>query len=106
MDKGAKDKLAGSPGENGGGQDAQKDLHSRTGGDKMKGKTQERMERRSRKRSSNDGSEKMERVGDRQGKLEGHCSTGQSPQRAVRPMEELTDKHNCAQLCLPVNTTH
>jgi hypothetical protein len=27
MDKGAKDKLAGSPGENGGGQDAQKDLH-------------------------------------------------------------------------------
>ena len=31
MDKGAKDKLAGSPGENGEGQDAQKDLHSRTG---------------------------------------------------------------------------
>ena len=30
-DKGTKDKLAGSPGENGGGQDAQKDLHSRTG---------------------------------------------------------------------------
>ena len=37
MDKGAKDKLAGSPGENGGGQDAQKDLHSRTGRDKMNG---------------------------------------------------------------------
>jgi hypothetical protein len=34
----------------------------------MKGKTQERMERRSRKRSSSAGSEKMERVGDRQGK--------------------------------------
>jgi hypothetical protein len=53
----------------------------------MKGKTQERMERGSRKRSSSDGSE-MERVGDRQGKMEGHCSTGRSPQRAVVPMEE------------------
>ena len=51
MDKGAKGKLAGSPGENGGGWDAQKDLHSRTGRDKTKRKTQERMERRSRKRS-------------------------------------------------------
>ena len=30
MDKGAKYKLARSPGDNGGGQDAQKDLHSRT----------------------------------------------------------------------------
>jgi hypothetical protein len=39
MDKGAKDKLAGSPGENGGRQDAQKDLHSRTGRDEMKRKT-------------------------------------------------------------------
>jgi hypothetical protein len=64
MDKGAKDKLAGSPGENGGGQDAQKDLHSRTGRDVTKKKTQERMERRSRKRSSSAGSEKTERVGD------------------------------------------
>ena len=43
----------------------EKDLHSRTGGDKTEGKTQERMERRSRKRSSSDGSEKMDRVGDR-----------------------------------------
>ena len=66
MDKAAKDKLAGSPGENGGGQDAQNDLHSRTGRDEMKRKTQEKMERRSRKRSSSVGSEKMERVGDRQ----------------------------------------
>jgi hypothetical protein len=33
MDKGAKDKLARSPGENIGGQDAPKDLHSRTGRD-------------------------------------------------------------------------
>jgi hypothetical protein len=65
MDKGAKDKLARSPGENGGGQDAQKDLHSRTRWDEMKGKTQERMERRSRKRSLSVGSEKMERSGDR-----------------------------------------
>jgi len=63
--KGAKDKLAGSPGENGGGKDAQKDLHSRTGRDETKRKTQERMERRSRKRSSSVGSEKLERVCDR-----------------------------------------
>jgi len=34
------------------------------------------------------GSEKMERVGGRQEKMEGHCSTGQSQQRAVVPMEE------------------
>jgi hypothetical protein len=65
MDEGAKDKLAGSPGENGGGQGAQKDLHSRTGRDKTKRKTKERMERRSRKRSSCAGSEKIERFGDR-----------------------------------------
>ena len=92
MDKGAKDMFAGSPGENGGEQDAQKDLHQRTGGDEMKGNTQERMERRSRKRSSSAGSKKMERVGDRQGKMEGHCSTGQSPQRAVVPMEEKEEE--------------
>jgi hypothetical protein len=64
MDNGAKDKLAGSPGENGG-QDDQKDLHSRTGRNEMKRKTQERMERRSKKRSSSAGSEKMEKVGDK-----------------------------------------
>jgi len=45
------------------------------------------MERRSGKRSSV-GSEKMERVGDRQGQMERYCSTGQSPQRAVAPMKE------------------
>ena len=78
MDKRAKDKLDRSPGENGGGQNAQKDLHPRTGRDEMKGKIQERMERGSRKRSSSAGSEKMERVGDRQGKMEGYYSTGQS----------------------------
>jgi len=40
-------------------------VHSRTGRDETKRKTQERMERRSRKRSSSAGSGKMERVGDR-----------------------------------------
>jgi hypothetical protein len=30
----------------------------------------------------------MERVGDRREKMEGSCSTGQSPQRAVVPVEE------------------
>jgi len=39
-----------------------KNLHSRTGRDEKKGKTQEKMERESRKRSSSAGSEKMERV--------------------------------------------
>ena len=65
MDKGATDKLFRSPGENGEGQDAQKDLHSRTGRDETKGKTQKRKERGSRKSSSSAVSEKMERVGDR-----------------------------------------
>jgi hypothetical protein len=57
--------LAGSPGENEGGQDAQKDLYSRTGRAETKRRTQERMKRRSGKRSSSVGSEKMERVCDR-----------------------------------------
>jgi len=47
-----------------------KDLRPRIGRDETKRKTQERMERRSRKRSSSAGSEKMEAVGDRQGKIE------------------------------------
>jgi hypothetical protein len=42
-----------------------KDLHSLTGRDETKEKTQERMEGRSRKRSSSAGSEKIERVGDK-----------------------------------------
>jgi len=42
-----------------------KNLHAGTGRDETKRTTQERMERRSRKRSSSAGSEKMERVGDR-----------------------------------------
>ena len=45
MDKRTKAKLVRAPGENGGRQNAQKDLHSRNGGDEAKGKTQERMER-------------------------------------------------------------
>ena len=88
MNKRAKDKLVRSPRENGGEQDAQKDLHSRTGRDEKKGKTQKKMERGSKRRSSSAGSEKMERVGGRQEKMEGHCSTAQSPQWAVVPIEE------------------
>jgi len=65
MDKRAKDKLVRSPRENEGGFDAQKDLHSKTGRDEKKGKTQEKMGRGSRNRSSSAGSEKMERVGGR-----------------------------------------
>jgi hypothetical protein len=30
----------------------------------------------------------MERVGNRKGRIERYCSTGQSPQRAVAPTEE------------------
>jgi len=46
------------------------------------------MERGSRKRSSSAGSEKWrDLVADRK-KMEGHCSTGQSPQWAVVPVEE------------------
>ena len=76
-----------APTENGG-QDAQKDLHSRTRRDEKKGKTQKRMESGSSKRSSSAGSEKIERVDGRQEKMEGHCSTSQSLQWAVVPMEE------------------
>jgi len=65
MDKRATDKLVRSPRENGGGQDAQKDLHSRTGRDEKEGKTEEKMEKGNRKRSSSAGSEKMETVGGR-----------------------------------------
>jgi hypothetical protein len=88
MDKGAKNKLARSPGENGGGQDAQKDLNPRTGRDETAGKTQERMERECRRRFSSAGSEKMDRADDWQEKMEGRSSAGQSPQQSVVPMEE------------------
>ena len=65
-----------------------KDLRPRIGRDETKRKTQEKKERRSGKRSSSAGSEKMERVGDRQGQMERYFSTGQSPQRAVATTEE------------------
>ena len=39
-------------------------------GTRRKGKSQEKMEKLSRKRSSSAGSDKMERVGDRQEKME------------------------------------
>jgi hypothetical protein len=45
------------------------------------------MESGSRKRSSSVRSEQMERFGDRK-KMEGYCSTDQSAQRAVVPVEE------------------
>ena len=51
MDKRAKNNLVRSPRENGRGKVAQKDLHSRTGKNEKKGKTQKKMERGSRKRS-------------------------------------------------------
>jgi len=53
-----------SPREYGGGEDTQKDLHSRTGRDE-KGKNQKKIERRSRKIFLRVGSEKMEKVGGR-----------------------------------------
>jgi hypothetical protein len=34
----------------------------------------------------------MERVGERYEKMEGSCSTGQNPQRAVVPVEEEEEK--------------
>ena len=63
-------------------------MHKKIFIQELEGKTQERMERGSRKRSSSARSEKMERVSDRQEKMEQYCLTGQSPQRAVAPMEE------------------
>ena len=88
MDKRAKDKLVGSPRENGGGQDAQKDLHSRAGRDENKGKTQEKIERGSRKRSSSAGNEKRERVGGRQEKNGRTLFDRLKPKWVVVPMEE------------------
>ena len=64
MDKGATDKLARAPGENGRRQDAQKDLQPTTGRDETERKTQKKMERASR-RSSSARNEKMEIVTDR-----------------------------------------
>ena len=59
----------------------------RIGRNETKRKTQKRMERRSGKRSSSAGSEKMEIDGDR-AKWRDIVRQGQSPQRAVAPTEE------------------
>jgi len=53
---------------------------------------QGKMERGSRKRSSSAGSKKMDKVGGRKEKMEGHCSTGTTAQWTVVPMEEEEDK--------------
>jgi hypothetical protein len=37
----------------------------------------------------------MERVGDREGKMQRYCSTGQSPQGAVAPTEEEEVNKKC-----------
>ena len=87
MDKRAKDKLVRSPRENGVGQDAQKDLRSRTGRDE-KGKTKKRWkEEVERDLQVLEVRRWRELVADMK-KMEGECSTGQSPQWAVVPMEE------------------
>jgi hypothetical protein len=44
-------------------------------------------------------SEKMARVGDREEKMDGYCSTGQSPQRAVVPMEKKKRRSIVNVLC-------
>jgi hypothetical protein len=51
------------------------------------------MEKGSGKRYSSAGSEKVEKDGDRQKKMEGHCSTGQSSYRAVVPVEEEEEEY-------------
>jgi hypothetical protein len=71
----------------------------------MKGKTQERVEGGSRKRSSSPRSEKMDRVGDRyKKKMEEYFSTGQSKQWAAVPMEGRRRRYrylaNCTEKCL------
>ena len=79
-----------------------KNLHSKTARDKVKRKTQERKERGSRKRSSSARGEKMDSVGDRQEKMERYCTTGQSPQRAVVPMEEDINIYCMHSMCVCV----
>jgi hypothetical protein len=65
------------------------------------------MDRGSRKRSSSARREKMERVGDRQEKMEGYCSTGHNPQRAVVPMErERERERECVCVCVHSTQTN
>jgi hypothetical protein len=63
--KGAKDKLVRSPRENGGGWDAQKDLHSRTQRPRRRGKPTKGWKEEAERDLPSAGSEKMERVGGR-----------------------------------------
>jgi hypothetical protein len=60
---------------------------------------------KSRKRSSSFGSERMDRVGYRQGKMERYFSTGQSPQQAVAPMEEEEESVTKTATLLDVSRT-
>jgi len=51
----------------------------------------------------------MERVGDRKGKMERYCSTGQSPQRAVAPTEEEEEEEGrsaCSSATVYTKTPH
>ena len=88
MNKRAKDKLVGSTRENGGGQDAKKRFSLKNWNGREEGEDPGKDGKRKQKEIFKCGSEKMERVGGRQEKMEGHSSTGQSPQWAVVPMEE------------------
>jgi len=44
----------------------------------------------------------MERAGEGEGKMERYCSTGQSPQWAVAPMEEEEEEYNPYPLLLKI----
>jgi hypothetical protein len=63
------------------------------------------MERGSRNISSSAGSEKIEKVGDGEGKMERYCSIGQSPQRAVAPTEEEEEHELCSLRLINVYAT-
>ena len=91
MDKRAKDKLVRSLRENGGEQDAQKDLHSRTGRDEKKVKTQEKWKEEVERDLQVLGVRRWRELVARQEKMEGHCFDRPSPQQAVVPMEDEED---------------
>jgi hypothetical protein len=61
---------------------------------RRRGRPRKRWKERSRKSSSSAGSEKMENDGDRQKKMEGYCSTGQSLQRAVVQWKKKEKLHS------------
>ena len=88
MDKRGKDKLARLPRENGG-QNAQNDLHFRElEGTRRRGRPRKRWKEEVERDLQVLGVRRWrELVADRE-KMEGHCSTGQSPQWVVVTMEE------------------